>query len=76
MEAIVSHLVVEATYENGVLRPDHPLPLKDREKVRLTVESVAVGAHSLLDIQPVNLGKMLELPASEDDLLGDMIKDR
>jgi predicted DNA-binding antitoxin AbrB/MazE fold protein len=29
---------VEATYENGVLKPSQPLPLKEREKVRVTVE--------------------------------------
>jgi predicted DNA-binding antitoxin AbrB/MazE fold protein len=28
---------VEATYENGVLKPDKPLPLKEREKVTITV---------------------------------------
>lgn len=29
---------VEAIYENGVLKPATPLPLRDREKVRLTIE--------------------------------------
>jgi predicted DNA-binding antitoxin AbrB/MazE fold protein len=28
---------VEATYENGVLKPTRPLPLKEREKVQITV---------------------------------------
>ena len=28
---------VEAVYENGVLRPLEPLPLKDRQKVSVTV---------------------------------------
>ncbi len=32
-------IVVEATYENGVLRPAEPLPLGEQEKVRVTVES-------------------------------------
>ncbi len=31
-------LTVEATYENGVLKPAEPLPLKQHEKVRITVE--------------------------------------
>jgi predicted DNA-binding antitoxin AbrB/MazE fold protein len=31
-------IVVDATYENGMLKPDRPLPLKQHEKVRLTVE--------------------------------------
>ncbi|MGH7169516.1 MAG: antitoxin family protein [Gemmataceae bacterium] len=31
-------LSVETVYENGVLKPTQPLPLKEHEKVRLTVE--------------------------------------
>jgi predicted DNA-binding antitoxin AbrB/MazE fold protein len=31
-------LTVQATYENGVLKPDAPLPLREHEKVRLTIE--------------------------------------
>lgn len=31
-------LIVEATYENGVLRAAEPLPLKEHEKVRITIE--------------------------------------
>ena len=31
-------ITVEATYENGVLKPAEPLPLKDHQKVRVTVE--------------------------------------
>ena len=31
-------ITVEATYENGVLNPVQPLPLKEHEKVRITVE--------------------------------------
>jgi predicted DNA-binding antitoxin AbrB/MazE fold protein len=30
---------IEATYENGVLKPAEPLPLKEHEKVRLTVQT-------------------------------------
>ena len=30
-------LTVEATYENGVLKPAKPLPLKNQEKVRITL---------------------------------------
>ena len=32
------NMTVEATYENGVLRLDEPLPLKDLERVRVTVD--------------------------------------
>lgn len=31
------NLDVEATYENGVLKPSQPLPLKEHEKVRITI---------------------------------------
>ena len=31
-------IVVEAVYEDGVLKPAQPLPLGEHEKVRVTVE--------------------------------------
>jgi predicted DNA-binding antitoxin AbrB/MazE fold protein len=31
-------LTVEAVYENGVLKPAQPLPLKEHEKVRVTIQ--------------------------------------
>jgi predicted DNA-binding antitoxin AbrB/MazE fold protein len=31
-------ITIEATYENGVLRPAQPLPLKEREQVRITIQ--------------------------------------
>lgn len=31
-------LTFEAVYENGVLKPAQPLPLREHEKVRITVE--------------------------------------
>jgi predicted DNA-binding antitoxin AbrB/MazE fold protein len=30
-------ITVEATYENGVLRPAQPLPLQEREKVEIVI---------------------------------------
>ncbi len=30
-------LTVEAVYENGVLKPAQPLPLKEQEKVSITI---------------------------------------
>ncbi len=32
-------ITVEAVYENGVLKPTEPLPLKEQERVHLTVET-------------------------------------
>lgn len=34
-------IIVEATYENGVLRPRTPLPLAERQFVSLTIEPLA-----------------------------------
>ena len=34
-------LTVEAIYENGVLKPDRPLPLPEHERVRVTIQSAA-----------------------------------
>ncbi len=31
-------MTVDATYENGMLRLERPLPLKEHEKVRITVQ--------------------------------------
>jgi predicted DNA-binding antitoxin AbrB/MazE fold protein len=31
-------ITIEAIYEDGVLKPAEPLPLKEHEKVRITVE--------------------------------------
>ncbi len=33
-------LTFEAVYENGILRPTQQLPLKEQEKVRITIQSV------------------------------------
>jgi predicted DNA-binding antitoxin AbrB/MazE fold protein len=32
-------IVVDAVYENGVLRPTQPLPLKEHEKVEVTIRA-------------------------------------
>ena len=42
---------VEAVYENGVLKPVQPLPLKEHEKVRVIVEqgdSPLLRAHGIM----------------------------
>jgi len=44
-------LTVEAIYENGVLKPVRPLPLKEHEKVRVIVlpeTSLAEQTHGLI----------------------------
>jgi len=32
-------ITIEATYEDGVLKPAQPLPLKDHEKVQVTIHT-------------------------------------
>jgi predicted DNA-binding antitoxin AbrB/MazE fold protein len=32
-------ITIEATYENGVLRPAEPLPFKESQKVRVTIQT-------------------------------------
>lgn len=39
VRASMETLIIEAIYENGVLKPVQPLPLQEREHVRITVES-------------------------------------
>ncbi len=44
-------LTVEAIYENGVLKPAQPLPLKEHARVRVVVETEPLDilqAHGLL----------------------------
>jgi predicted DNA-binding antitoxin AbrB/MazE fold protein len=31
-------LEIEATYENGILKPDHLLPLSEHQRVKVTVQ--------------------------------------
>jgi predicted DNA-binding antitoxin AbrB/MazE fold protein len=71
----MSH-IVEAIYENGVLKLAKPLPLKDQEKVRVTVESITAQGHSVMDIEPISLGKVYHTLSSDDDLLGEMLEER
>jgi predicted DNA-binding antitoxin AbrB/MazE fold protein len=71
----MSH-IVEAIYENGVLKLEQPLPLKNQEKVRVTVERLDRGAHSVLDIRAVSLGQVLRPLSADDDLLGEMLEGR
>lgn len=33
------NITIEATYENGVLKPTQPLPLKEHEKVKIILQT-------------------------------------
>ena len=45
-------ITVEATYENGTLKLEEPLPLKEQEKVRVTVEPVISRARRTAGLVP------------------------
>jgi hypothetical protein len=39
-------ITIDATYEDGVLKPAQPLPLSEHEKVRVTVEQQTTPAQT------------------------------
>jgi predicted DNA-binding antitoxin AbrB/MazE fold protein len=41
-------ITIEAVYENGILRPIHPLPLADHERVMITVEPIRIRCADLM----------------------------
>ena len=49
-------LVVEAVYEEGVLKPAKPLPLKEHDEVRLTVEELPAAT----ELAALNLAKLFD----------------
>lgn len=45
-------LETEATYENGTLKPDRPLPLADKERVSITVRRKGSRARQSAGLLP------------------------
>jgi predicted DNA-binding antitoxin AbrB/MazE fold protein len=45
-------LTVEAVYENGVLKPDQPLPLQEHEKVLVTIQPILSVARQTAGMIP------------------------
>ena len=45
-------MIVEATYENGVLKPTQPLPLKEHEMVTLTIQPAISVARQTAGMVP------------------------
>jgi predicted DNA-binding antitoxin AbrB/MazE fold protein len=63
-------ITVEATYENGVLKPAQPLPLQEHEKVKLTVHPAVSIARQTAGMIPWT-GDMETLQRiAEDDEFG------
>jgi predicted DNA-binding antitoxin AbrB/MazE fold protein len=44
-------IIVEATYEDGVLKPNKPLPLPEHAKVQVTVHVPAAAPQALEAVQ-------------------------
>ena len=61
-------LIVEAIYENGVLKPTRPLPLKEHEKVRLTIESADTWVQAATGIIRCTDPVLIEWAAMDSEL--------
>jgi predicted DNA-binding antitoxin AbrB/MazE fold protein len=61
-------LTVEAIYENGVLKPTGPLPLKEHEKVRVTIEAADNWVQRTAGIIPCADPHLIEWAAMDPEL--------
>ena len=52
-------IVIDATYEDGVLKPAQPLPLAEHEKVRVTVEQQPAAPQSVAPKGGPSLGELI-----------------
>jgi predicted DNA-binding antitoxin AbrB/MazE fold protein len=60
-------LTVEAIYENGVLKPTQALPLKEREKVQITIHTAASRVQATAGLIPCRDAKLIERVAEDDE---------
>ena len=63
-------LTFEAIYENGVLKPAQPLPLKEHDKVRVTIESELTWAERTAGLLQWTGDPQLLRQIAEDDEFG------
>jgi len=64
-------LIVEAIYENGVLKPSQPLPLREQEKVRLqvdTMEDIVQRVRATAGLIPCTNEELIEWAALDPEL--------
>ena len=61
-------ITIEATYENGVLKPAQPLPLKEHEKVRVTIEPELSWAERTAGLIPCTDPRLIEWAALDAEL--------
>ena len=53
-------LVIEAIYENGVLKPAHLLPLKEHEKVQITIHGAVSRVQATAGLIPCSDPDLIE----------------
>ena len=63
-------ITIEAVYENGVLKPKQPLPLNERETVRITIEPNVSWAERTAGILQWSGDPELLRQIAEDDEFG------
>ena len=61
-------LTVEAIYANGVLKPMEPLPLKEHEKVKITVHPLTSEAQGTAGMIACSDPALIEWAATSPDL--------
>jgi len=63
-------ITVEATYENGVLKPAQPLPLDEHQKVRVTIEPALTWAERTAGMLKGTGDSEMVRRVAEDDEFG------
>ncbi len=61
-------ITVEAIYESGVLKPAQPLPLKEREKVQVTIHPTKSWVEETAGIIPCKDRELIDQIALDPDL--------
>lgn len=61
-------VIIDAVYENGLLRPLQPLFLQDRQQVRITVEDRCDWVRRTRGIVPCSDAALIEWAATDVDL--------
>ena len=61
-------ITVEAIYENGVLKPAQPLPLKEHEKVQVTIHTATGGPEPTAGVIPCSDPQLIEWAALDPEL--------
>jgi predicted DNA-binding antitoxin AbrB/MazE fold protein len=64
----IMNITIEATYENGVLKPDQPLPLQEHDKVRITVHTPTNWVQETAGIIPCFNRALVEWAAMDPEL--------